>query len=143
MARRKKKTRFGTLLHKEETLMATPRKQQEISKSYGGRRVGHDVYFLKKSHRGEKIVGLLGPKRGRGTPRSTWFVGLISPDSGKVSCSIAADLTSMPMSRGPPLQSATSPQGGSVFRNSPWRELMGDPSQTRAVFCQAGERRDA
>src|ERR1700722_3680618 len=56
-------------------------KTREISKSYRGRRVGHDVSIAVKQ--GE-VVGLLGPNGAGKTTSFYMIVGLISPDSGTV-----------------------------------------------------------
>src|ERR1700691_5449500 len=56
-------------------------KTREISKSYRGRRVVHDVSIAVKQ--GE-VVGLLGPNGAGKTTSFYMIVGLITPDSGRV-----------------------------------------------------------
>jgi len=58
---------------------------REISKSYRGRKVVDDVTV--SVDRGE-VVGLLGPNGAGKTTSFYMIVGLISPDSGRVSVSL-------------------------------------------------------
>jgi len=85
----------------------------EISKSYGGRRVVDDVTV--QVQQGE-VVGLLGPN---GAGKSTSFsiiVGLISPDSGRISVD-GQDITHLPMYQRARRGIGYLPQQASVFRD--------------------------
>jgi lipopolysaccharide export system ATP-binding protein len=68
-------------------------KTREISKSYRGRRVVHDVSLSVKQ--GE-VVGLLGPNGAGKTTSFYIIVGLISADSGNVLLD-DEDITHLPM----------------------------------------------
>jgi len=108
----------------------------EISKSYRGRRVVDDVSV--NVNRGE-IVGLL-VRMGRGRrPRSIWWSGLISPDSGKVLLD-GADLTNMPMFQRARHGISYLPQEASVFRKLTVEENLMAILQTRRMTSR--ERRD-
>jgi lipopolysaccharide export system ATP-binding protein len=85
----------------------------EISKAYGGRLVVDDVTV----HVGQgEIVGLLGPN---GAGKTTYFqivMGLISPDSGRVTMD-GQDITSMPTSQRARRGIGYLPREASVFRD--------------------------
>jgi len=87
---------------------------QEISKSYRGRRVVHDVSIAVKQ--GE-VVGLLGPNGAGKTTSFYMIVGLISPDSGNVMMD-GVDITRLPMYKRAAKGIGISylPQEASVFR---------------------------
>jgi lipopolysaccharide export system ATP-binding protein len=108
----------------------------EISKSYGGRRVVHDVSLTVA--RGE-IVGLLGPNGAGKTTSFYMVVGLISPDSGKVMLD-GIDLTSMPMFQRARHGISYLPQEASVFRKLTVEDNLMAILQTRRMTGR--ERRD-
>jgi len=108
----------------------------EISKSYRGRRVVHDVCV--NVTRGE-IVGLLGPNGAGKTTSFYIVVGLISPDSGKVLLN-GVDLTGMPMFKRARHGISYLPQEASVFRKMSVEENLMAILQTRRM--SARERRD-
>ncbi|MDQ6706365.1 MAG: LPS export ABC transporter ATP-binding protein [Acidobacteriota bacterium] len=85
---------------------------REISKSYRGRRVVDDVSL--SVQQGE-VVGLLGPNGAGKTTSFYMIVGLISPDSGRVSLD-HEDLTAMPMFQRARRGISYLPQEPSVFR---------------------------
>src|ERR1700677_4491553 len=85
---------------------------REISKSYGGRRVVHDVSIAVKQ--GE-VVGLLGPNGAGQTTSFYMIVGLISPDSGTVLVD-DEDITHLPMYKRAGRGISYLPQEASVFR---------------------------
>ncbi len=86
---------------------------KELVKSYGGRRVVNGLSFHVK--KGE-IVGLLGPN-GAGKTTSFYItVGLIRPDSGKVSFN-EMDVTGLPMHQRARMGMGYLAQEPSVFRN--------------------------
>src|SRR5580692_3485119 len=87
-------------------------KTREISKSYRGRRVVHDVSIAVKQ--GE-VVGLLGPNGAGKTTSFYMIVGLITPDSGKVTLD-DQDLTSLAMYQRAGKGISYLPQEASVFR---------------------------
>src|ERR1700722_10978789 len=87
-------------------------KTREISKSYRGRRVVHDVSIAVKQ--GE-VVGLLGPNGAGKTTSFYMIVGLISPDSGTVLVD-DEDLTHLPMYKRAARGISYLPQEASVFR---------------------------
>ncbi len=101
----------------------------EISKSYGGRRVVNDVSL--KVEQGE-IVGLLGPNGAGKTTSFYMVVGLISPDSGKVTLD-GADLTNMPMFQRARRGISYLPQEASVFRKLTVEENLMAILQTRRM----------
>ncbi len=101
----------------------------EISKSYRGRRVVHDVSL--RVDRGE-IVGLLGPNGAGKTTSFYIVVGLISPDSGKVLLD-GADLTNMPMYQRARHGISYLPQEASVFRKLTVEENLMAILQTRSM----------
>jgi lipopolysaccharide export system ATP-binding protein len=84
----------------------------EISKSYGGRTVVHDVQV--SVEQGE-VVGLLGPNGAGKTTTFYMIVGLISPDSGKVLLD-GEDITDLPMYKRAGRGISYLPQEASVFR---------------------------
>lgn len=108
----------------------------EISKSYRGRRVVADVSL--NVSQGE-IVGLLGPNGAGKTTSFYMVVGLISPDSGKVTLD-GADLTHMPMFQRARRGISYLPQEASVFRKLTVEENLMAILQTRRM--SARERRD-
>src|SRR5271155_5753088 len=87
-------------------------KTREISKSYRGRRVVHDVSIAVKQ--GE-VVGLLGPNGAGKTTSFYMIVGLISPDSGTVLVD-DEDITALPMYQRARRGISYLPQEASVFR---------------------------
>jgi lipopolysaccharide export system ATP-binding protein len=108
----------------------------EISKSYRGRRVVADVSL--NVSQGE-IVGLLGPNGAGKTTSFYMVVGLISPDSGKVTLD-GTDLTHMPMFQRARRGISYLPQEASVFRKLTVEENLMAILQTRRM--SARERRD-
>jgi lipopolysaccharide export system ATP-binding protein len=108
----------------------------EISKSYKGRRVVHDVSLT--VGRGE-IVGLLGPNGAGKTTSFYMVVGLISPDSGKVMLD-GIDLTNMPMYQRARHGISYLPQEASVFRKLSVEDNLMAILQTRRLTGR--ERRD-
>ncbi len=101
----------------------------EISKSYRGRRVVNDVSL--KVEQGE-IVGLLGPNGAGKTTSFYMVVGLISPDSGKVTLD-GTDLTNMPMFQRARRGISYLPQEASVFRKLTVEENLMAILQTRRM----------
>jgi lipopolysaccharide export system ATP-binding protein len=85
---------------------------KEITKSYSGRTVVHDVHVSVKQ--GE-VVGLLGPNGAGKTTTFYMIVGLISPDSGKILLD-GEDITGLPMYRRAGRGISYLPQEASVFR---------------------------
>jgi len=85
---------------------------KEITKSYGGRTVVHDVQVSVKQ--GE-VVGLLGPNGAGKTTTFYMIVGLISPDSGEILLD-GEDITDLPMYRRAGRGISYLPQEASVFR---------------------------
>ncbi len=85
---------------------------REISKSYRGRRVVHDVSISVKQ--GE-VVGLLGPNGAGKTTSFYIIVGLISADSGNVLLD-DQDITQLPMYKRAGRGISYLPQEASVFR---------------------------
>ena len=84
----------------------------EISKSYRGRRVVDDVTV--HVQQGE-VVGLLGPNGAGKTTSFYMIVGLISPDSGRITVD-GQDITSLPMYQRARRGISYLPQEASVFR---------------------------
>jgi lipopolysaccharide export system ATP-binding protein len=84
----------------------------EISKSYRGRKVVDNVSI--KVKQGE-VVGLLGPNGAGKTTSFYMIVGLISPDSGRVSLD-SVDLTPLAMYQRARKGISYLPQEASVFR---------------------------
>jgi lipopolysaccharide export system ATP-binding protein len=87
-------------------------KTSEISKSYGGRTVVHDVSV--SVEQGE-VVGLLGPNGAGKTTTFYMIVGLISPDSGRILLD-DEDITNLPMYKRAGRGISYLPQEASVFR---------------------------
>ena len=84
----------------------------EISKAYRGRKVVDDVSVWVRQ--GE-VVGLLGPNGAGKTTSFYMIVGLISPDSGRVTID-QEDITSLPMYKRARRGISYLPQEPSVFR---------------------------
>jgi lipopolysaccharide export system ATP-binding protein len=84
----------------------------EISKAYRGRRVVDDLSVCVEE--GE-VVGLLGPNGAGKTTSFYMIVGLISPDSGRVTLD-GRDITDLPMFQRARLGISYLPQEPSVFR---------------------------
>ena len=84
----------------------------EISKAYRGRRVVDDVTV--HVQQGE-VVGLLGPNGAGKTTSFYMIVGLISPDSGRISVD-GQDITQLPMYQRARRGISYLPQEASVFR---------------------------
>ena len=84
----------------------------EISKAYRGRRVVDDVTV--HVQQGE-VVGLLGPNGAGKTTSFYMIVGLISPDSGRISVD-GKDITNLPMYQRARRGISYLPQEASVFR---------------------------
>jgi len=108
----------------------------ELSKTYSGRRVVDDVSL--NISQGE-IVGLLGPNGAGKTTSFYMVVGLISPDSGKVSLD-GTDLTHMPMFQRARRGISYLPQEASVFRKLTVEENLMAILQTRKMSSR--ERRE-
>jgi lipopolysaccharide export system ATP-binding protein len=85
---------------------------KNISKTYGGRRVVHDVSV---SVRQGEVVGLLGPNGAGKTTSFYMIVGLISPDSGAIRVD-NDDITQLPMYKRARKGISYLPQEASVFR---------------------------
>src|SRR2546421_1287845 len=84
----------------------------EISKAYRGRKVVDDVSLWVKQ--GE-VVGLLGPNGAGKTTSFYMIVGLITPDSGKVTLD-GGDITPLPMYQRARRGISYLPQEASVVR---------------------------
>src|SRR6202050_5532097 len=84
----------------------------EISKTYRGRCVVDDVTV--HVQQGE-VVGLLGPNGAGKTTSFYMIVGLISPDSGRISVD-GQDITNLPMYQRARRGISYLPQEASVFR---------------------------
>ncbi len=85
---------------------------KHISKTYGGRRVVHDVSVSVEQG---KVVGLLGPNGAGKTTSFYMIVGLISPDSGTIRID-EDDITQLPMYKRARKGISYLPQEASVFR---------------------------
>jgi lipopolysaccharide export system ATP-binding protein len=85
---------------------------RQISKSYRGRLVVHDVSVYVEQG---KVVGLLGPNGAGKTTSFYIIVGLISPDSGMVRVD-DEDITRLPMYKRAHRGISYLPQEASVFR---------------------------
>ena len=85
---------------------------RQISKSYRGRPVVHDVSVYVEQG---KVVGLLGPNGAGKTTSFYIIVGLVSPDSGKVRVD-DEDITRLPMYKRAHRGISYLPQEASVFR---------------------------
>jgi lipopolysaccharide export system ATP-binding protein len=108
----------------------------EISKSYRGRRVVDDVTV--HVQQGE-VVGLLGPNGAGKTTSFYMIVGLISPDSGRISVD-GADITSLPMYQRARRGISYLPQEASVFRKLTVEENLMAILETLSI--SARERRE-
>src|ERR1035438_2499636 len=108
----------------------------EISKSYRGRRVVDDVTV--HVQQGE-VVGLLGPNGAGKTTSFQMIVGLISPDSGRISVD-GRDITNLPMYQRARRGTAYLPRGASVFRELTVEENLMAILETRSI--SARERRE-
>jgi lipopolysaccharide export system ATP-binding protein len=84
----------------------------ELSKTYRGRRVVDDVTISVEQG---QVVGLLGPNGAGKTTSFYMIVGLITPDSGRVSVG-ERDITDLPMYQRARLGISYLPQEPSVFR---------------------------
>src|SRR5580700_10435389 len=102
---------------------------REISKSYRGRRVVHDVSIAVKQ--GE-VVGLLGPNGAGKTTSFYMIVGLISPDSGTVLVD-DEDITHLPMYKRAGRGISYLPQEASVFRKLTVEENLRAILETRPL----------
>jgi lipopolysaccharide export system ATP-binding protein len=109
----------------------------EISKSYRGRRVVDDVTV--HVQQGE-VVGLLGPNGAGKTTSFYMIVGLISPDSGRISVD-GQDITSLPMYQRARRGISYLPQEPSVFRKLSVEENLMAILETLAMSNR--ERREA
>ena len=101
----------------------------EISKSYRGRRVVDDVTV--HVQQGE-VVGLLGPNGAGKTTTFYMIVGLISPDSGRISVD-GQDITSLPMYQRARRGISYLPQEASVFRKLSVEENLMAILETLAI----------
>jgi lipopolysaccharide export system ATP-binding protein len=108
----------------------------EISKTYRGRRVVDDVTV--HVQQGE-VVGLLGPNGAGKTTSFYMIVGLISPDSGRISVD-GQDITSLPMYQRARRGISYLPQEASVFRKLTVEENLMAILETLSV--SARERRE-
>src|ERR1022692_408054 len=109
----------------------------EISKSYRGRKVVDNVSLWVKQ--GE-VVGLLGPNGAGKTTSFYMIVGLISPDSGRISVD-GQDITSLPMYQRARRGISYLPQEPSVFRKLSVEENLMAILETLAMSNR--ERREA
>jgi len=85
---------------------------EQLSKSYRGRRVVHNVTL---SVRQGEVIGLLGPNGAGKTTSFRMIVGLIAPDDGQVFLG-DQDITSTPMYQRARMGVSYLPQEPSVFR---------------------------
>jgi lipopolysaccharide export system ATP-binding protein len=108
----------------------------EISKTYRGRRVVDDVTV--HVQQGE-VVGLLGPNGAGKTTSFYMIVGLISPDSGRISVD-GQDITSLPMYQRARRGISYLPQEASVFRKLTVEENLMAILETLSI--SARERRE-
>jgi lipopolysaccharide export system ATP-binding protein len=108
----------------------------EISKAYRGRRVVDDVTV--HVQQGE-VVGLLGPNGAGKTTSFYMIVGLISPDSGRISVD-GQDITSLPMYQRARRGISYLPQEASVFRKLTVEENLMAILETLSI--SARERRE-
>jgi lipopolysaccharide export system ATP-binding protein len=107
----------------------------EISKAYRGRRVVDDLSVCVEQ--GE-VVGLLGPNGAGKTTSFYMIVGLISPDSGRVTLD-DRDITGLPMFQRARLGISYLPQEPSVFRRLTVEENLMAILETMPLT--SGERR--
>jgi len=108
----------------------------EISKTYRGRQVVGDVTVHVKQ--GE-VVGLLGPNGAGKTTSFYMIVGLISPDSGRISVD-GEDITPLPMYQRARRGISYLPQEASVFRKLTVEENLMAILETLSI--SARERRE-
>src|SRR6202789_408686 len=108
-------------------------KTREISKSYRGRRVVHDVSLSVKQ--GE-VVGLLGPNGAGKTTSFYMIVALISPDSGPVLVD-DEDITHLPMYKRAGRGISYLPQEASVFRKLTVEENLMAILETQSLRSHA------
>jgi lipopolysaccharide export system ATP-binding protein len=108
----------------------------EISKTYRGRRVVDDVTV--HVQQGE-VVGLLGPNGAGKTTSFYMIVGLISPDSGRISVD-GQDITNLPMYQRARRGISYLPQEASVFRKLTVEENLMAILETLSI--PARERRE-
>jgi lipopolysaccharide export system ATP-binding protein len=108
----------------------------EISKTYRGRRVVDDVTV--HVQQGE-VVGLLGPNGAGKTTSFYMIVGLISPDSGRISVD-GQDITNLPMYQRARRGISYLPQEASVFRKLTVEENLMAILETLSI--SARERRE-
>jgi lipopolysaccharide export system ATP-binding protein len=108
----------------------------EISKAYRGRRVVDDVTV--HVQQGE-VVGLLGPNGAGKTTSFYMIVGLISPDSGRITVD-GQDITSLPMYQRARRGISYLPQEASVFRKLTVEENLKAILETLSI--SARERRE-
>src|SRR5271165_3188583 len=109
----------------------------EISKTYRGRRVVDDVTV--HVQQGE-VVGLLGPNGAGKTTSFYMIVGLISPDSGRISID-DKDITNLPMYQRARRGISYLPQEASVFRKLTVEENLMAILETLSISGR--ERREA
>lgn len=109
----------------------------EISKAYRGRRVVDDVTV--HVQQGE-VVGLLGPNGAGKTTSFYMIVGLISPDSGRISVD-GKDITNLPMYQRARRGISYLPQEASVFRKLTVEENLMAILETLSI--SARERRES
>ena len=109
----------------------------EISKTYRGRRVVDDVTV--HVQQGE-VVGLLGPNGAGKTTSFYMIVGLISPDSGRISVD-GQDITNLPMYQRARRGISYLPQEASVFRKLTVEENLMAILETLSI--SARERRES
>ena len=109
----------------------------EISKSYRGRRVVDDVTV--HVQQGE-VVGLLGPNGAGKTTSFYMIVGLIEPDSGRISVD-GQDITSLPMYQRARRGISYLPQEPSIFRKLSVEENLLAILETLPISTR--ERREA
>jgi lipopolysaccharide export system ATP-binding protein len=109
----------------------------EISKTYRGRRVVDDVTV--HVQQGE-VVGLLGPNGAGKTTSFYMIVGLISPDSGRITVD-GQDITNLPMYQRARRGISYLPQEASVFRKLTVEENLMAILETLSI--SARERRES
>jgi lipopolysaccharide export system ATP-binding protein len=109
---------------------------KEISKTYRGRRVVDDVTV--HVQQGE-VVGLLGPNGAGKTTSFYMIVGLISPDSGRITVD-GQDITALPMYQRARRGISYLPQEASIFRKLTVEENLRAILETLSL--SARERRE-
>lgn len=92
--------------------MTNTLRTQDVTKRYGGRRVVHGVSI---SVNAGEIVGLLGPNGAGKTTTFYMCVGVVAPDTGRVTLN-DTDVTRQPMYARAHLGIGYLPQEASVFR---------------------------